>query len=499
MIAGLLHGFVDVGQPLNIVLLFLGTGLGLIVGGLPGLSSPMAIVVLLPITYSMNTLSAMMILIGIYMGTKLGGSFTAILMRIPGTPAGACTMLDGYPMMQKGQGSAALGYSTIAAVVGGVIGWIFAVVFVPVIAYVAQQTSNADIALIGLAGLIIVASMMPGSTLKGWIGALLGLLFGTVGLDPISGVNRFTFGSINLMSGIPFLPALIGFFGFTVILKDIKSLDVRGENVFGDATISLPGLSEVVKRWSSLAIGVIYGIAIGAVPGVGATTSTWIAYGFAKKRSKTPQLYGTGIPEGVLVPEAAAAAGIGGALIPMLTLGIPGDGSTAILLGALILHNVQPGVMLMQNNPGIVYGILTAVLISVVFMFIIARLMIRWFVRVFSQDRAWIFPIIIVLATVGAFANTNTIFPVYLAIGFGVLGYILESRGYPVITIVLGLILGPIIEQNFRIALALSNYNWLTFIAGWPERIMVLVIVVLIVNELRSAMGILNRPAAARE
>lgn len=497
MIEGLIGGFLNVFVPFNLFLLFTGTGLGILVGALPGLSSPMAIIVLLPLTYSMDSLPALLMMIGVYVGSKLGGSYPAILLRTPGTPAGACTALDGYPMAQKGQAGLALGYATMGSTYGGLFGWILAVTCVPLLSSIAVKSSNADIALIGILGLIMVSAFVRGSTLRGLIGVVLGLLIATIGLDPIQTTERFTFGSYNLMTGVPFAAALVGFFGIAVVMSDIKMIGRSSQLIASKLSLTLPRWKDIVSRWQCILIGGLYGTAIGAVPGVGAEVSPWIAYATVKNKSKTPELFGTGIAEGVLTPEATNNANAGGTMVPMLSLGIPGDGSTAIMLGAMILHGLEPGVMLMKNDSDIVYGILAGLLISTLFMFLISWQAIRYFILILRYDRSWLFPFILVFAVVGAFLTMNTTFPVFIAIIFGVVGYILESRKFPVVTVVLGIILGPIVEQNFRLALALSKNDWTTFVGTWPRIVMVAVIILLLAWEIYKGVSAEHKPPVA--
>jgi putative tricarboxylic transport membrane protein len=312
---------------------------------------------------------------------------------------------------------------------------------------------------------------------RGLIGVVFGLLIATIGLDPIDASPRFLFGSYDLISGVPFAAALVGFFGIAVVLSDIKMVGTRSQLVTNKINLSLPKLSELKKYWSNVLIGGLYGTGFGAVPGVGAEGSPWIAYATARNKSKHPDKFGTGIAEGIITPEATNNANNGGTMVPMLTLGIPGDGSTAIMLGAMILHGITPGVTLMQSDGPLVYGLLAGLLISTIFMFLIAWRAIRYFIFVLQQDRAWLFPFILVLTTLGAYSSMNTIFPVYIAIVFGVVGYILEKCNFPVVTVVLGIILGPIIEQNIRIALALSDNDWSTFV-GTPIRVIIVAIIV---------------------
>lgn len=481
---GLLGGFASCLEPFNLLTLFVGTALGLLVGALPGLSSPMAIIVLLPLTYSFAPLPALLSMIGVYVGTKLGGSFPAVLLRTPGTPAGACSMLEGYPMAMRGEGGLALGYATMGATFGGLFGWVIAVTCVPLVSAIATKSTNADIALVGVLGLVMVTAFIHASMLRGVIGVVIGLLTATVGLDPISGAERFTFGFYQLLSGIPFAAVMVGLFGFGVVISDTPMIGRKSELLATRVQIQLPGLRDLLKRWEAIAIGALYGVGIGAIPGIGAEASPWMAYGTVRSRSKTPELFGTGVPEGILAAETSANGVTGGTMLPMLTLGIPGDSSTAIMLGALILHGVIPGVTLMRDHGNVVWGILAGLLISTIFMFLIAWQTIPWFVRILANDRGWLFPFVLVLATLGSFASSDGWFPVWVAVAFGIIGWVLETRGVPVVTVVLGVILGPIIEQNARIALALANNHWSTFVSTWPTRGLVACILGLIAWEI---------------
>lgn len=488
MIEGLLGGFSYLADPINLLLILAGTALGIVVGALPGLSSPMAITVLLPLTYPLQPIPALVLLMGVYVGTKLGGSFSAILLRTPGTPAAACTALDGFPMAERGESARALGYATVGSTIGGLISWCIAVTSIPILAKVAVEAKNADIALIGILGLVMVSAFARGSMLKGMIGVMLGLLIATIGLDPIDATDRFTFEIPQMMEGIPFTAALIGFFGIAVVLTDMQLIGRKSELIADKVTLKLPNFKELRKRWQSIFIGGTYGVFIGAVPGVGAESATWLAYATTKNRSKTPENFGKGEPDGILTPEACNNATTGGTMIPMLTLGLPGDGSTAVMLGALILHGIEPGVLLFKQSGDLVYAILASLLIATIFMFVLALGAIKYFVMVLRQDRSYLFPFVLVLAAVGAYAISNTLFPVLVAIALGVVGYILESRRFPLVTVVLGIILGPIIEYNARVAMVIADNDWTVFVGTWPRIILVAVTVLLVLREIQKSL-----------
>lgn len=484
MLEQLIGGFGDVLQPFNFLCILAGTILGLFAGALPGLSSPMAIVVLLPLTYPMQPLPALLVMIGVYVGTKLGGSFSAILLRTPGTPGAACTALDGFPMAERGQAGQALGYATIGSAFGSVFGWMLAIIFIPVLASIAVKSSNADIALVGIMGLFMVSAFVRGSLIRGLIGVLFGLLISTVGLDKIDATERFTFGVIDLMSGVPFAAALTGLFGIAVVLSDIPLIGRREKVITSKVNLALPTVRDMLGRWRAMLIGGLYGTGIGAIPGVGAEGATWVAYATVRGQSKNPENFGKGEPDGIVAPEATNNATTGGTMVPMLTLGIPGDGSTAVILGAFVLHGIEPGVMLMQTSADLVYGMLAGLLISAILMVLVAWRAIWIFIYVLQQDRSWLFPMVLVLACLGAFATMGSTFPVYVAIVLGVIGFVLEKTGFPVVTIVLGIILGPIIEENIRLALVLSDNDWTTFVATWPRVFLISVIVLLFFYEI---------------
>ncbi len=478
--------YLAVADPLNLALMAAGTFLGLIVGALPGFSSPMAIVILLPLTYHLKipAIAALLLMMGVYCGTKLGGSYPAILLRTPGTPAGACTALDGYPMAQRGEAGKAIGYAILGSTFGGVFGWCIAVVCVPLLGHVAIHSRPEDIALIGLLGLMLVSAFVKGNMVRGLIGVAFGLLIATVGQDANDGAERFAFGITELSSGIPFAAALVGFFGIAVVLSDIKEIGSKTDMISSGLSLAMPKIREVFKYWKCMVIGSSFGTVIGAIPGVGAEGSTWIAYATVKNRSKHPEMFGKGAPEGVLTPESTNNANNGGTMVPMLTLGIPGDSSTAIMLGALILYGIDPGVTMMRDQPQMVYALLAGLLISTIMMFFMAWVSSGLFIRALRQDRAWLFPFILVLAVMGAFAGENTMYPVYVALIFGAIGYVFEKCNFSVVPIVLAIILGPVIETNTRSALAISSGDWSVFVSSWWRVLMLAASLLLLASNL---------------
>jgi len=458
--------------PANFGLLFLGSVLGLVVGVLPGLSSPMALAVLIPVTYGMSPLSAFMILIGIYVGTKTGGAFSAILIRTPGTPAAAATAMEGYPMAQRGEAGRALGLSIGGSFVGGTLSWLVAVPLVGVIGQYAVQISAADLALIGILALAMVAGLSGHDQLKGLMAAALGLLLSTVGLDELTGTPRLTFGQYQLLGGLPFLPAIIGLFAIATVLIDVSQGIDGAQKPTSDKSFSLRRMvRDIWVMRKSVGAGSVIGGVLGVIPGVGSDTAGWLSLIYVRRRAShrrlsTERQQDEGIPEGVAAPESANNAVTGGATIPMLTLGIPGDGSTAVMLGALMLFGLQPGPMFFTNTPDVAYGVLVALGVANLTTLIAAILLIRPFVMVLRIDRTVILGIVAVLAMTGSFASTNSTFEIATAIGFGILGFLMHRYRFSIPALALGLILGPVIEANFRRALMITQGDWSVFLTS---------------------------------
>jgi len=377
----------------------------------------------------------------------------------------------------------ALGYATYASTIGGLFGWLLLFTAAPTIALFAVKLTNADVAVLSFMGLIFVATLSRGSMLKGLISVALGLLLSTMGMDPITGLSRYTFGVPQLLGGLDFISAMIGMFAIAVVFSDIdavfkpklKAIDVR---------IELPSLKDFFKKWKALAVGIMCGCIMGPIPGIGSVGSTWMSYSFLKNRSKHPELFGTGIPEGIIAPESSNNTVTGGAMIPMMTLGIPGDPSTAVMLGALMIHGFRPGPLFFAESHDLAYGIIGGMLFSNIFMFIIALISIRFFVRALGYERSVLFPLILVMAIIGSYANTNSLFSIWVAFGFGVLGYFVEKYRFSIPGIILALILGPIIEENMRLSLVLSRGSYLIFLKSWPSTIGIILSIFIIFIEI---------------
>jgi len=442
-----------------------GTALGLLMGALPGLTAAMAIALLLPLTFGMPPVMGIGMLLGILCGAISGGSIPAALLNIPGTPSSVATTLDAFPMTRNGEAGRALGIAIVSSFIGGIFSAFVLSLLAPPIAGFALQFGPAEYFTLSIFGLVIITSIAK-TLVKGLIAGLIGLWLAMVGADPIEGVQRFTFGQTSLMAGINLLPALIGLFAVSQVIEDAVEYLKKGETRTGQLLTdkARPRWLEVLKSWRILLASSSIGVVVGAIPGAGGSIASFLAYDQAKKMSKTPEKFGTGHPEGIIASESTNNALTGGSLIPMLTLGIPGEAATAVLLGGLMIQGIQPGPTLFAEQGAIIYGLFIAFFIANVFMLLFQWLGIGLFVKVLSMPRKLLMALILVFCVLGVYAVDNDIFNIYLMIGFGVLGYFLNRYGFGTAPVILGLILGPIAEANLRRALLLSEGSWMTFL-----------------------------------
>ena len=449
-------------QPITLMNILLGVASGIFIGCLPGLTATMGVALVLPLTFGMDASAGILLLIGVYVGAIYGGSISAILLNTPGTPASAATALDGYQMARRGEAGRALGISTTSSFIGGTVSGVFLILISPQLAKLALRFSAPEFFMLAVFGLCIIASISGESLAKGFLSGGLGLLLATVGIDSITGIARFTYGNINLMSGINYIPIMIGLFAMSQALISVEELHFE--------QIVTTGVKHVIPRkedWgvigrSGLIFGTI-GTIVGAIPGAGADIAAFIAYGQAKNMSKHPDSFGSGIPEGVAAPEAANNGVTGGALIPMLTLGVPGDAVAASMIGALTIQGLQPGPLLFQNNAPLVYSLFIGFFIANICMLLLGLSSLRFFTKVLSVPKAILIPTIFLLCFVGSYAIGNNIFDVVVMLLFGIVGYFLQKLKIPSSPAVLGLILGPMAESNFRRALLMSKGSVSTF------------------------------------
>lgn len=447
-------------------LLFFGTVVGIIFGAIPGLTATMAVALFLPITYTLGPAAGISLLVGLYIGGVSGGLISAILLKIPGTPASVATTFDGGPMMEKGEGAKALGVGIFYSYVGTLLS-IFALMFIaPTLAKIALAFGPHEYFSIAIFSLTLIITLATGSMVKGLFSGALGFAFSTVGIAPVDAIPRFTLGLTELNAGFDILPVLIGLFAISEIIKVAE--EVKDEKRVTVNAIKLKGfgfsLKEFFEQGWNMIRSTLIGTGIGILPGIGSGTSNIVAYMVAKKRSKHPEKFGTGIIDGVVASETASCSAVGGAMIPLLTLGIPGDTVTAMLLGGFMIHGIQPGPLLFVSQGPLVYSIFIAMLVSSLMMLICELYGVRIFVKLLAIPKHILLPIILVLCFVGAFGLGNRIFDVGVIVFFGLIGYGFVKCKIPQTPFIIGLILGPMAETNLRRGLMLSDGNFMGFL-----------------------------------
>ncbi len=450
-------------QPFNVFLLVFGVILGIIVGVLPGLGAPLGIAISLPFTFYLNPVRAFSLLLGVYSGAIYGGSISAIILGIPGTPPAAATLLDGHPMFKKGRGGEALSYALIASVIGGIFSTICLTLIAPLLARFAMKFGPPEYFALGLFGIVVVGKISGKNIFKGFISGAIGIFLTTLGIDPVNANMRFTFDSVNLYAGISFIPLLIGLFALPEMMMKSENLIVRAKKS-EKLGIKMPTLRELYQFKGVFLRSSIIGTIIGIIPAEGGAVGAFISYGEARRTSKQPELYGTGILEGVIAPETANNATIGGALIPTLTLGVPGSAAAAVLLGALMIQGLTPGPRLFTEAPELMYSIFIGLFMINVLLLIIGMGAIRVAIRVINIPDKIIIPIVLLLCFVGAYSIKNSMFGVWVMLWAGLIGYVFRKFDFPVIPCVLGFVLGSMIEVSLRQSLTLSDGSWLIFI-----------------------------------
>lgn len=477
------QGLASVMDPSVIAFIFMGVFIGIIFGSIPGLTATMAIVMFLPVTYTMSSVQGVSTLIALYIGGISGGLIAAILLNIPGTPSSIATTFDGRPMAVKGEGGKALGTGVVFSFCGTIIGLLALMLIAPMLASVAIKFGPFEYCTLALFALSLVISLTGKDLVKGLISGLIGIMIATVGLAPVDSAKRFTFGISDLNSGFSLLTLLIGLFAITEVINAAHDAH-RPQNIQMETNLKIRGFGFTLaeffaQKWNMLRSSLI-GIGIGILPGIGGAISGMLAYTAARNQSKYPEKFGTGIMDGVVASESANNAGIGGALIPMLTLGIPGDAATAMLMSGLMIHNISPGPLILTKSGVAVYGIFFAIAIAAVAMLFIELFGIRVFMRVLTIPKYYLMPVITVLCLVGAIGNANRMFDVYSVLIFGIMGYLLLKVKIPHVPMILGFILGPIFELNFRRAVQHAQIDHLAFFSH-PIAIGFLVVTIVVV------------------
>ena len=452
---------------------------GIIIGAIPGLGPTMAIALLIPVTFTMEPIPAIILLLGVYQGAIFGGSISAVLLNVPGTPSSAATAIDGFAMARRGEGGRALRFALFASVFGNVFSCLVLMALAEPLARFALDFGPAEMAMLMLFALLVIVLFGGGSKLDALIMVLVGACAGIVGLDPISGTPRFTFGSFAFENGFQLIPVLIGLFAMSEVL--LQAFD--REPLVGDADV--PPLKSSVVRFAelwrmrvTLLLSSVIGTFVGILPGIGSTVPAFMSYNLARSRSKVADQFGKGAPEGVAAPEAANNAVTGGALVPTLALGIPGDAVTAVILGAFMLHGLAPGPFLFRDHGLEVYAIFEALLLSSIPTVILGLLFFRIAIHVTRIQPRHLLPAITILAIFGAFSVNNSLFDVWVMLGAGVLGFFFRRSNFPLPPLLIGLILGAPFEQSLRQALLTSSGGYGIFV-GSPITVGLLALIVL--------------------
>lgn len=485
-------GFSQIMEPQILLLCLAGVILGIFFGASPGMTSSMGIALILPVTYGMDIVHGMSILLGIYIGSISGGLITAILINIPGTPASVATTFDGHPMAERGEGGRAIRIGTLYSLLGGLFSLIILFAISPVLARWALKFSYEEYFAIGLLSLTLIASLSGKSLVKGMLSALIGIVFTTVGMAPVDTVRRFTFGIRDLDAGFKLLPLMIGVYAVMEVIKaagsaeqgDMKILNYKSKGI---------GVSwkEFREQFKNFIVSSGIGTGIGILPGLGAAISNLISYSVSKNMSKHPEKYGTGCIDGLIASETANNAVSGGAMIPLLTMGIPGDAGTAMLLAAFMLHGITPGPLLFQTHGNVIYAMFAILIVANIMMFVVQLYGLPGFLKLLMIPRNILLPIVMVLASVGAFAMNNRVFDIWSIFMFALVGYGLSRFDFPPAPVVLGFVLGPIIELNFRRGMMSSYGNFAAFftrpIAGTVLVLTVLILIWQVVSNIRKS------------
>jgi len=462
------NGIPLIANPFCLVLIVIGVFVGIVFGAIPGLTSAMAVTLFLPVTYSLAAENGIALLIALYVGGISGGLISAILLQIPGTPSSLATCFDGHPMAAKGEAGRAISIGIIASFLGTLISWFGLVLISPALASVAIKFSMPEYFAVAMFSLGTVSTLVKGSPIKGLMACVLGILISTVGQGPIDGAARFTFHNPQLLGGISTLPMLLGFFAVAEVLSAAEKVGKEEKIIVGSLT-KVPKLKETLADIFSNPVNLfrssLIGLGIGILPGIGGGTSNIISYSVAKGSSNHPEEYGTGIPEGIIASESSNNASIGGALIPLLTLGIPGDNVTAILLGGLTLKGISAGPLLFTKERPFIGAIFCVLLIATFAMAILELAALPMFVKLLSVPKHILLPIVFMLCCVGAYGVNSRMFDVYCVLAFGAIGYILNKLEFPKTPLIMGFILGKLAEKNLLRGLMLYHGSFWPFLS----------------------------------
>ena len=465
--------------------LLFGSVLGLIFGAIPGLTYSMALALVLPMTFGMDAIPAIAIMLSTYIGGACGGAISAILIGVPGTPSAAATVMDGHALAKSGKASLTLGVAVIVSTIGGIFSLAIMLMSVSALANVALAFGPAEIAALVIFGLSTICGLAEGSVLRGLVGGVLGLMVMTIGQDPIDGQERFTFGTVTLLQGVDLLVAMIGLFAIPQVIATLarwrSGSEVKTNS--SDVKIEMPGPRFLLPHWWNIVRSGLIGTLVGAIPGTGGPIAAFLAYDQAKRFSRHPERFGKGEMDGVIAPETANHAVTGGAMIPLLGLGIPGDPATAIILGGLMIHGIQPGPLLFVEKPAMVMNVYVLFALSYLLVLVIQLFGIRLFVMTLRIPAHLLAIGILVMCVVGSFAIRNTLFDVVAMLVVGGIGYLLGLARVPVAPVLLGLVLGPTLEREVRTALVMSEGNFSVFFDSVPALVFLGLAVVVIASQ----------------
>lgn len=459
----ILHALEAVATPLILFYMIAGTGAGIIIGAMPGLGSVLAITLALPLTFVLTPQAGITLLLGLYCGSVYGGSISAILINTPGTPQSAATLFDGYPMMKKGQGGLALGWATTASFIGGILSTIVLIVAAPLLARIGLKFGPVEYFALGLFALTCVVSVSQDDLLRGGAACLMGLIAATIGQDPLTGDVRLDFKSFELSAGIGLVPFLVGLFALSEVLWRVSERHATLSADMPRSGFQAPSLGEMGRRWKVLFKSSMIGTWVGILPGIGATAASMVSYAEAARSSPNRAKFGTGEPDGIIASEAANNAVTSGALVPTLSLGIPGDPITAVMLGALVIQGITPGPRLFIQNGDLVTFIFVALFFVNIAMYLLGALLCPVFSRILRTPEPLLLSAVVVLIAIGTFTVNNNPFDLAVTLAAGVAGFLLRLARFPLAPIVIGFVLGPMIEQSFRQGMILKDGNFLGF------------------------------------
>jgi putative tricarboxylic transport membrane protein len=451
--------------PTNFILILVGMSLGVFFGALPGISSSMGIVLMIPFTYYMGIIPSIILLVALYAGSAYGGSITAILFNTPGTAESVATTFDGYPMAQQGKAGKALGLAMSGSAIGGIFSVLVMLLLAPLLSKIALKIQSAEYFALTLLGIACISSVGSKNLSKALVTGLIGIIIAMVGMDPMTGVSRLTFGQINFLNGIEYIPIMIGSFAMAEVFKQVINRSSEEEilDMGNDVSMESIKLKDLLAYKVTIIKSAIIGTAVGILPGTGGSIASIVSYGEAARSSKDKARFGNGAEEGVLAPETANNAAGGGAMIPTLVLGIPGSPTTAIILAALVLQGLQPGPQLMTEQPLLLYCIFFSMLIASIVVFLSGRYAVKAFAAVLKLPYGIIAPMIVMFSIIGAYARSNDMFQIWVMLTFGVFGYFMKKYQFSAASLILGIVLGNMMEESFRRQLLLSDGSYASF------------------------------------